>query len=59
MLVECEFVKNVPHNCPEAFVTDYVIIGGRYAYLNRRDKSHPGTIDVDILFKEVRLLREK
>lgn len=36
----------------EASVTDYVIIGGWCAYLNRRDKSHPGTIDVDILFKE-------
>lgn len=36
----------------EAEINDYVIIGGWCAFLNRNDKCHPGTIDVDILFKE-------
>lgn len=38
----------------EAGIEDYVIIGGWCAFLNRNGKPHPGTIDVDILFKEAR-----
>ena len=33
-------------------INNYIIIGGWCPYLNRKDKFHPGTIDVDILFQE-------
>jgi hypothetical protein len=33
-------------------IENYVIIGGWCPFLNRGEKYHPGTIDVDILFKE-------
>ena len=35
-----------------AGISKYIIIGGWCPYLNRGNSYHPGTIDVDILFKE-------
>jgi len=47
-----ENLKLAVHGLNKSNISDYVIIGGWCPYLNRNDKFHPGTIDVDILFKE-------
>lgn len=47
-----ENLKQAIEGLDEAGIVDYAIIGGWCAYLNKQDRYHPGTIDVDILFRD-------
>lgn len=45
-----ETLKEAAQGLVQAEIDEYIVIGGWCPYLNRGDYSHPGTIDVDILF---------